>query len=142
MISQLLPGAQPLPESVLSMETYRSDGDLGGQLGMPGLFREEVEGYSFEHAIEIEKLESKVQVYTNSGAGNEQTLVVFHDSFLFQQFPKLLLANHFGRVVFLDYNQGFGWQSDAAFLDAVVTEWEPDLVLVERTERSVNSLKD
>ena len=116
-------------------------GDLLKFLAIEDGFEEEVQMLELESETVLTGKDN-VLIYKNPSPPNHLTILVFNDFFYRSTASGImypLLAEHFQKTIFLDRNRGAFWNPDSDELIALLDEWQPDILLVERTERNISS---
>ena len=128
-------------ESLTFQRIKPRTGALFGFLAIENGFREEIKMLELETDTTVE-IQGKAHIYSNPSAPNDLTMLVFQDSFYRSTVSGViysLLAEHFQTTIFLDRNRGAFWNPESDELTAILDEWQPDILLVERTERNISS---
>jgi hypothetical protein len=112
-------------------------GDLGKVSGIEHLLVEPAVMPDHDRLFYIDKGANKELIYKNPDAENDLTLVVYHDSFFRVPPVADYLATHFRRTIYLNHNWGLEWSSKPEALEALIEEWDPDIVLVVYMERNI-----
>ena len=138
-VANLLPDTDP--EDMVNWnykEDYRielREGDMGKASGLPQFLYEPAVLPDHDPLLEPISLDSGDLLYENPEADNDLTLVVFHDSFFGIPPIAEYLATHYQRTVYMSVNWGTPWSSDPDFLEALIEQWDPDVILVVSVER-------
>lgn len=117
-------------------EVFNYQGDLSLFLRLPDRYNEEIIRFSYNGEYLVERLENRTIVYENLFPPNDLILVVYNDSFFGRNTIKELLAAHFKTVIFFTRNFNLIWDPSPVALDTLIDQWDPDIILVERSERS------
>lgn len=133
-----IPEEEYLDISDFSVNNYMRCGDLSNLFGMC-TFEDYAENWKLkEDPTSIEEFDTGITIVTNSSAYSDKTLLVFHDSFFEIKLTKVLFGNYFSKVIFLNNQIGFTWNSNKETIQSYINQWEPDIVLIEKVERNSN----
>jgi hypothetical protein len=125
-----------------SLKTTRKDywiGPLGKFLAIDKGFGENWFNLKPETQTTVSE-ENGYFVFENPNAPSELTVLVFHDSFFSSSASgaiKSFIAEHFRKTIFLDRNRGFSWNPSGPELLMYIETLDPDILIVERTERNL-----
>ena len=87
----------------------------------------------------IEKPDFGIVLVENPNGKTDQTILISHDSFFQQEMIWVLFSEYFSRVVFLNDNRGYEWDSNPAVIQSWIDDWQPDVILVEKSERNIHN---
>ena len=116
-------------------------GSLATFLTVENNFQEEIVDFYFNSDTMVE-IKDDAYIFINPNAPNDMTMLVFHDSYYYGSFTKIsysLISSHFHKTIFLNRLNGYNWNPESDEVMALLDEWQPDILLVERTERNLNS---
>jgi len=140
IIKTLLPDLTPeayLDADDFSQTTSSRVGDLSLLLGL-NRFRSTSTNWFPERGMPvIEEPAIGIMVVDNPNAKTDQTILISHDSFFKPKIIRVLFTHYFERVVFV-HTRSYQWDSNPAVIQGWIDEWQPDMILVEKTERNIH----
>lgn len=134
-----LPLEDYLAAEDFSRRTVSRVGDLSLLLGLDQFQSISTNWFPVDEWLIIEEPADGIVVVENPGARTDQTILISHDSFFQPDLIRALFSAYFEKVVFLHDNRGFQWDSNPEVIQSWIDEWQPDVILVEKTERNIHN---
>ena len=134
-----LPHGSYLSRDDFNVKTVGRVGDLSLLLGLDQFRSVSTNWQPVGVPLDIDEPGYGVTVVENRDAITDQTIVISHDSFFQPEMIRVLFSHYFRRVIFLHDSFGYKWDSNPEVIQEWIDEWQPDVILVEKTERNIHN---